>query len=173
VRRASLLAAALALAGCERGAEPPSAAFLAARAKAAPAEREWRVYHGDRGGRQWSPLAAVERTNVTRLAPAWEYASGGSAPGASTQIQCNPLVVEGVLYGISAGLAAFALDAATGAELWTFAPGDAVSGTLAPARGLVYWSDGVGDERILFGRGHRLFALDAHGPPIRAGDGVR
>jgi quinoprotein glucose dehydrogenase len=65
-----------------------------------------------------------------------------------------------VLYGISAGRA-FALDAASGAELWTFAPGDAVSGTLAPARGLVYWSDGKGDERILFGRGHRLFALDA------------
>jgi quinoprotein glucose dehydrogenase len=152
---------AFAFVACERGAEPPSAAFLAARAKAAPAEREWRVYHGDRGGRQWSPLDDVQPGNVARLAPAWEYEAGGTAPNQATQIQCNPLVVEGVLYGISPSLAAFALDAATGAELWRFAPDDAVSGTLAPARGLVYWSDGAADERILFGRGHRLFALDA------------
>ena len=161
MRRVSLLAAALALAGCERGGDAPSAAFLAARAKAAPAEREWRVYHGDRGGRQWSLLDAIRPGNVARLAPAWEYAAGGTAPNLATQIQCNPLVVAGVLYGISPSLAAFALDAATGAELWRFAPDDAVSFTLAPARGLVYWSDGAEDERILFGRGHRLFALDA------------
>jgi quinoprotein glucose dehydrogenase len=168
VRRPGLLAGlAFAFVACERGAEPPSAAFLAARAKAAPAAREWRVYHGDSGGRQWSPLDEIQPSNVARLAPAWEYAAGGTAEGQPTQIQCNPLVVAGVLYGISPGLAAFALDATTGAELWTFTPGDAVSGTLAPARGLVYWSDGKGDERILFGRGHRLFALDArNGRPL-------
>jgi quinoprotein glucose dehydrogenase len=163
----------LALAACERGVEGPSVAFLAARAKSAAAEREWRTYHGDRAGRQWSPLDQIRRDNVARLAPAWEYASGAEAPGVPTQIQCNPLVVEGVLYGISPRLAAFALDAATGEELWSFLPDDAVSGTLAPTRGLVHWSDGAGDERILFGRGHRLWALDARtGRPIEGfGDG--
>jgi len=173
VRRGLVLVLCLGLTACEPRAEGPSAAYLAARAKAAPAEREWRVYHGDRAGRQWSPLDAIHRGNVARLAPTWEYASGADAPGVSTQIQCNPLVVEGVLYGISPRLAAFALDAATGAELWSFLPRDAVSGTLAPARGLVHWSDGAGDERILFGRGHRLWALDARsGRPIASfGDG--
>lgn len=167
MRRPALLGLLLALAACERGAEGPSAAFLAARAKAAPAEREWRVYHGDSGGRQWSPLDQVHRGNVQQLRPAWEYAAGGASVTGTTQIQCNPLVVEGVLYGISPALAAFALDAATGAELWSFAPEGAVNGTLAPPRGLVYWSDGAGDERIFFGRGHRLFALDARtGRPI-------
>jgi len=161
VPRLALLTLVLALAACERADDAPSAAFLAARAKAAPAEREWRVYHGDRGGQQWSPLAEIHRGNVQRLRPAWEYAAGGTSPKASTQIQCNPLVVEGVLYGVSPDLAAFALDAATGEALWTFAPDDAVNGTLAPARGLVYWTDGAGDERIFFGRGHELFALDA------------
>ena len=162
MRRLAAVGLLLALAGCERGATgAPSAAFLAARAKAAPAEREWRVYHGDRGGRQWSPLGEIHRGNVQRLRPAWEYAAGGASEKGTSQIQCNPLVVEGVLYGVSPSLAAFALDAATGAELWKFAPDDAVNGTLAPSRGLVYWTDGTGDERILFGRGHRLFALDA------------
>jgi quinoprotein glucose dehydrogenase len=166
--RCPVLLAALAftLAGCERVADGPSEAFLAVRAKGAPAEREWRVYHGDREGRQWSPLQQIDRGNVARLAPAWEYAAG-EAPGGGSQIQCNPLVVEGVLYGISPALAAFALDAATGAELWRFAPDDEVNGTIAPARGLVFWGDGAGDERILFGRGHLLWALDARsGRPI-------
>ena len=172
-RPAPLLCLALGMLSCQRGAEGPSPAFRAARAKAAPAEREWRTYHGDRAGRQWSPLDQIDRGNVARLAPAWEYASGSDAPGVATQIQCNPLVVEGVLYGISPRLAAFALDAATGQELWTFLPDDAVSGTLAPPRGLVYWSDSASDERILFGRGPLLWALDARtGRPIASfGDG--
>jgi quinoprotein glucose dehydrogenase len=172
LRWLAAFAPALALAACEPASDAPSAAFLAARAKAAPAEREWRTYHGDRGGRQWSPLDRIQRGNVAQLRPAWEYAAGGARPGATTQIQCNPLVVEGVLYGISADIAAFALDASTGQELWRFLPDDAVSGTLAPARGLVYWSS-ASDERILFGRGHRLFALDARtGQPIGSfGDG--
>jgi hypothetical protein len=55
VRRLAL-ALGLALTACEKGSEAPSAALLAARAKAAPAEREWRTYHGDSQGRQWSPL---------------------------------------------------------------------------------------------------------------------
>jgi quinoprotein glucose dehydrogenase len=160
VRRLAL-SLLLALAACERGGEAPSAALLAARAKAAPAEREWRVYHGDRGGRQWSPLDEIRRGNVQRLRPVWEYAAGGLSPEAPSQIQCNPLVVGGVLYGVSPDHAAFALDAATGAEIWRFSPEGAVNGTLAPTRGLVYWSDGGGDERIFFGRGHELFALDA------------
>jgi quinoprotein glucose dehydrogenase len=157
----------LVLAACGRGAKAPSEAFLAARAKGAPAEREWRVYHGDRGGRQWSPLTEIDRGNVGRLAPAWEYAAGGTEDG-KTQLQCNPLVVAGVLYAVSPDAAAFALDAATGAELWTFRPTRAVNGTLAPVRGLAYWTDGASDERIFFGRGHELLALDARtGRPIQ------
>ena len=167
MRRLFLLAV-LALSACGRGAGTPSPAFLEARAKAAPAEREWRAYHGDRGARKWSPLVEIDRSNVAQLRPAWEYASGGAEVG-KTQIQCNPLVVEGVLYGVSPALAAFALDAATGRELWRFAPRTKANGALAPTRGLVYWSDGAGDERIFFGRGHQLFALDARtGRPIRS-----
>ncbi|HEU4428204.1 MAG TPA: hypothetical protein VFT98_05590, partial [Myxococcota bacterium] len=111
--------AALALAAC--GTEAPSqrsagaAAFAAARAKAAPAAHEWRSYLN---GGQHSPLARIDRANVGSLRVAWEYAAGGIAPGTPTQIQCNPLVVDGVLYGSSPSLRAFALDAATGAELW-------------------------------------------------------
>ena len=71
------------------------------------------------------------------------------------------------LVGGAQGAMVVAFNRRTGAELWRFLPDDAVSGTLAPARGLVYWTDGEGDERILFGRGPSLFALDARtGRPI-------
>ena len=39
-----------------------------------------------------------------------------------SQIQCNPIIVDGVLYGTSPQLKVIALDAATGAERWVFDP---------------------------------------------------
>ena len=140
----------------------PSAAFEAARAKAAPAEREWRSYLGDLSSRQWSPLGEIDRANVATLQVAWEYASGGAG-----QIQTNPLIVGGVLFGVSPELAAFALDAATGEELWRFESRSA-AGSTAPSRGLAWWSDGLEDERIFLPAGPDVWALDARsGQPIR------
>ena len=155
-----LLAAAL-CGGCDARPEAPSAAFLESRSRAAPAASEWRSYLGDAASQQWSPLREIHPGNVASLTPAWEYATGSVG-----QIQTNPLVVEGVLYGVAPNLDAFALDAATGAELWRFSPGLGVSPT-APNRGLAYWTDGAGDERIFLPAGPRLHALDARtGAPI-------
>jgi len=173
--RRCLALAVLALAAC--GPDAPSqrsagaAAFAAARAKAAPAAREWRSYLN---GGQHSPLAQIDRANVGSLRVAWEYAAGGTAPGVPTQIQCNPLVVEGVLYGSSPSLRAFALDAASGAELWSFDPRAAERPGLAPSRGFAFYRDGD-DERLFFGAGTFLWALDARsGVPIASfGDGGR
>jgi len=163
---------ALAFVGC--GAEPAQrsagpAKLAAARAKAAPPAHEWRSYLNDG---QHSPLAQVDRSNVRELRVAWEYAAGGIAPGLPTQIQCNPLVVNGVLYGTSPSLRAFALDAATGEELWSFEPGAKERPGLSPSRGLSYFRDGD-DERVFLGAGVSLWALDARsGEPIESfGDG--
>src|SRR5690606_30416149 len=66
-----------------------------------------------------------------------------------------------------AALKAFALDAATGEELWTFDPfagGDA--GRPHVNRGVAYW-EGEGERRIFFTAGPRLYALNADdGQPI-------
>lgn len=170
------LAAALALASgaCARAPAHRSAgpeALAAARAKAAPAAREWRSYLNDG---QHSTLAQIDRENVRTLRIAWEYASGGADPGGATQIQCNPLVVDGVLYGVSPTLRAFALDAATGAELWSFDPSARERPGLAPSRGFAYFADEAG-ARVFFGAGIHLYALDADtGRPIESfGDGGR
>jgi quinoprotein glucose dehydrogenase len=162
------LLCALPLLACENRTDHRSAdaaAFASARAKAAPAEREWRSYLNDG---QHTRLAQIDRSNVGALRVAWEYAAGGAAAGGRSQIQCNPLVVEGVLYGTSPTLRAFALDAATGAELWSFDPAARERPGLAPSRGLTYWRDGD-DERVFLGAGVFLWALDARtGAPIES-----
>jgi quinoprotein glucose dehydrogenase len=155
-----LVVLGLALA-CGAGDPGPSAEFERARSRGSSPEREWRTYLGDRASSQHTPLVQIDRNNVSALAVAWTYASEPDLePTAGTsQIQFNPLVVKGVLYGASPTMRLFALDASTGDELWTFQP-PADLKPWSSTRGAVYWEDGS-DERILFGAGQHLYALDA------------
>jgi quinoprotein glucose dehydrogenase len=132
------------------------------------ADREWRHHGGDPGHRQFSPLAQINRVNVSRLQVAWTYRSGDADPQGRSQIQCNPIVVRGVLYATSPQLKAVALNAATGKPIWTFDPFStgAESHRLGVNRGLTYWEDGD-DRRIFLAAGQRLYALNAEtGRPI-------
>ncbi|NQZ96299.1 MAG: pyrroloquinoline quinone-dependent dehydrogenase [Myxococcales bacterium] len=159
------LCVALSMAGCGAGDHAPSAAFEAARSRASTPEREWRAYLGDAESSQSSPLDQIHRGNVDRLEVAWTYDSRDAEVDGASQIQFNPLVVKGVLYGASPSLRFFALDASTGEELWSFRP-DVDIELWTAVRGAVYWEDGD-DERIVFGAGPRLHAVDARtGRPI-------
>ncbi|MFP6584608.1 MAG: PQQ-binding-like beta-propeller repeat protein [Candidatus Hydrogenedentota bacterium] len=132
---------------------------------------DWPVYLGDKASNQYSPLTQIDLSNVQSLEKVWEYRSeDGKQLG---QIQCNPLIIDGILYGASPRLKAFALDAATGEERWKFDPMKGRSGS-GVVRGLMYWADGS-DKRILYSAQHYLYALDAEtGKPIESfGDGGR
>jgi quinoprotein glucose dehydrogenase len=101
---------------------------------------------------------------------AWTYRTGDARPEGRSQIQCNPIVVDGVLYATTARVETFALDAATGREVWRFDPHEAGAKSLAEwlgvNRGVAYWGEGE-DRRILVATGQRLFALDARtGQPV-------
>lgn len=124
----------------------------------------WTEYNGDGARSHYSSLSQITPANVGQLRIAWTYASGGAdTVNNRTQMQCNPLVIDGVLYGVSAGTQAFALDAATGRERWRT---NLTGGGGTTSRGVTYWASG-NDQRIFFGYGPWLYALDARtGKPI-------
>lgn len=128
---------------------------------AAAADSNWATYLGDKASSHYSTLKQITPRNVGKLEVAWTYRAGGMDTNNRTQIQCNPLVIDGVLYGTTPDLQLFALNAATGVELWRFNPTSVKGITKAGVnRGLVYWADGD-DRRILFGCDHFLHAINA------------
>ncbi len=120
--------------------------------------RDWPVYGGSPENTHYSGLAQINRANVKELKMAWSFDTG--EPGG---LETSPIIVDGVLYGITPTQKAFALDAVTGKLLWKFDSG--IKGT-QPNRGLAYWSSEK-DRRILVGVMNFLYALDAAtGKPI-------
>ena len=73
--------------------------FLVGIASAA----DWPVYLGDKGAGQYSALDQITPGNVARLEVAWTYHCGDAEKNNLSQIQCNPLVIDGVLYATTPG----------------------------------------------------------------------
>jgi len=121
--------------------------------------REWRVYGGDLGGTKYSALDQIDRSNVHELELVWRYRVDDVTDPKSSTLQCNPIVVNGVLFLSTAGQKAVALEAATGRKLWEFNPWGGET-RLGKTRGFVYWEDGD-DRRLYYGAGDYYFALNA------------
>ncbi|MBS1576879.1 MAG: PQQ-binding-like beta-propeller repeat protein [Bacteroidetes bacterium] len=120
--------------------------------------KEWRTYRGDDGINAYSGLNQINRDNVSMLQVAWIYRSGDTSKNST--IETNPLIINGILYGISPKQKTFALDAKTGKEIWTFNPYDSNSQEGGVSRGLTWWEDGD-DQRIFISASYRLIALNA------------
>ena len=121
---------------------------------------DWPVYQGGKSSNQYSPLKQITPENVQFLESVWEYHSEGGDSLERTQIQCNPLIIDGVLFGTSPKLKVFALDAATGERFWEFNSNKEVDYAMNVNRGVTFWTDG-NEKRILFAAGPELFALNA------------
>ena len=146
--------------------------FLAARllsfTAVAATNRDWPEYLGDKARSHYSPLKQVDSRNVARLQVAWTYHAGDARKDNLSQIQCNPIIIDGVLYGTTPQLKLVALDAATGKPIWRYDPfaGSAKGGGVGVNRGVVYWADGE-DRRILYSADRFLFAVNARtGQPV-------
>ena len=148
---------------------------------------EWPSYGGTNWSQKYSPLDQIDAGNFEDLSIAWTWRSADIALIESLQrrylppldangLKATPLVVNGVMY-LSTGLAqVVALDPTTGETLWVHDPRGYTTGGNASivgpwqTRGLAYWTDGEGDERLLQGTHDGfLIAVNARtGRPINS-----
>jgi quinoprotein glucose dehydrogenase len=82
-------------------------------------DEEWRQYGND-GNRRFSSARQINLENVSKLQPAWEFSTGDVDPSNNRQLQCHPIMVHGKLYVTSGSGRVYALDAATGEQVWSF-----------------------------------------------------
>jgi glucose dehydrogenase len=119
---------------------------------AAASGNDWSSYHGDAAGTHYSTLRQIDRKNVSKLREVWRYESPDAGPTQST-----PLIVDGVMYVVSAKQKVIALDATNGKVRWIF---DSGVGTGNPTRGLAWWSEG--DQRRVYASvGPYIYSIDA------------
>jgi quinoprotein glucose dehydrogenase len=157
----------LVLSACLLGACTGAPAVLPAPDPDDPQYREWRVYHGDKEGTQYSSLSQINVGNVHRLEVAWIFSTGDRGER-RTEMQCSPIVVDGILYCSSPELRVFAIEGDTGELLWMYDPFERL-GARSPHvnRGVVYWDDGGDDRRIFFVAGQMIHSVDVStGAPI-------
>ncbi len=137
------------------------------------ADGDWPIYFGELSGARYSPLDQINASNFSQLDVAWHAKTDMFGPHPEYKLEGTPLEVNGTIY-TTAGTRrdAIALNAATGELKWMFGLDEGLRAGLAPrqlsGRGVSYWTDGQGDERILYITiGYRLVELDAKtGKPV-------
>jgi quinoprotein glucose dehydrogenase len=130
----------------------------------------WPAYAGSVEGLRYSSNEQINLSNVNQLQVAWSWSSGDKDTSNRSQNQCNPIIIEGILYGSSPRLKLFAIDAATGQQKWIFDPAllDSTAKKDPYAfykvnRGVMYWQDETGnDKRIYYSGGNKIFAVNAN-----------
>ncbi len=146
---------------------------LAAHAQHGAPAGEWRTYGGDAGHTRYSALDQIDASNVADLEIAWRWTGRNFGPNPFAQNQTTPLMIDGLLYAtVGMRRAVVAIDPGTGETIWTWTMDEGDRLEDAPrfnsGRGVSYWSDGAGDDRIyVVTPGYHLAALDAHtGYPV-------
>jgi len=118
---------------------------------------QWSTVGGDFSETHYSELTQVDENNVNQLGLAWEYDTK-----TTRGLEATPIMVNGVIYTSGTWGKVFAVDAATGEEIWFFDPQvdgqvarDACCGVVN--RGVAVWKSRV----YVASLDGRLFALDA------------
>ena len=133
---------------------------------------DWRSYSGENGSTRYSALDQINRDNIKDLKVAWVWKSDSLLPNAQAGSETTPIMVNGVLYfTMDQRRFVIAADAGTGETLWIYRPNEGERFDKAPRkihRGVSYWTDGAGDERIVFATpGFQLIELNAKtGVPV-------
>ena len=134
---------------------------------------DWPYYFADAKGTRYSPQDQINASNFNQLEVAWHFKTDNLGARPEYKLEGTPLEINGVVYTTAGSRrAAIALDARTGELKWVHSEYEGRRAAIAPrqlsGRGLSYWTDGNGDERILYvTTGYRLVELNAKtGAPI-------
>ena len=128
---------------------------------------DWTHYTADVRGTKYSPLDQINASNFNKLEVAWRFKTDNLGTRPEYKLEGTPLAIKGVLY-TTAGTrrSVVALDGKTGELIWAHSYREGNRAAIAPrqlsGRGVSYWTDGKGDERVLYvTTGYRLIALNA------------
>jgi quinoprotein glucose dehydrogenase len=145
-------------------------------AQPSTASGEWPMYTADLRGSKYSPLDQINASNFSKLEVAWRFKTDNLGPRPENKLEGTPVMTKGMIYTTGGTRrAVIALDGRTGEQKWVYSldEGERAS-RWAPrqlsGRGVSYWTDGKGDERIYYVTiGYRLVALNAKtGQPIQS-----
>ena len=135
---------------------------------------EWRTWGGDFSAHRYAPLDQINAANFNTLQVAWRFKTDNLGARPDFNMQTTPLMVGGVLYATAGEHRnAVALDARTGELLWMHRLEEGQralrSARRLSGRGVGYWTDGKGDERVFYVTiGYQLVGLNAKdGVPLK------
>src|ERR1044072_6041894 len=134
---------------------------------------DWPHYTADMKGTRYSPLDQINASNFNSLEVAWRFKTDNFGTFPEYKLEGTPLAIRGILY-TTAGTRrdVIALDGKTGEIVWVHSVREGKRAAVSPrqlsGRGVSYWTDGKGDERIVYvTTGYRLVELNAKtGAPI-------
>lgn len=144
-------------------------AFTSCKEVAEKKYTNWESYGGSNERIRYSDLTQIDTNTIASLEPIWTYSSGDADTANHSQIQCNPIIIGDRLFGVSAQMKLFCIDATTGKQLWIFDPNikskddpnAASSHIMINSRGVAYWSDGGANKRLFFTAGSFTYAINA------------
>jgi len=128
---------------------------------------DWPYYTADLRGAKYSPLDQINAGNFRTLEVAWRFKTDMLGPRPEYKLEGTPLAINGVLYTTGGTRrSVVALDGKTGELIWTHSLREGKRAAVAPrqlsGRGLSYWTDGRGDDRVVYvTTGYRLVELRA------------
>ncbi len=131
---------------------------------------EWPYVGAEQSHTKYSRADEITAANAGELEIVWQWEPNetplpeyGTRPGS---FQATPIMIDNVLYVSTMYTRVAALDAETGAELWSFDPKAYEGGPRGAGpggfkhRGIAWWEDG-GASRIFLNSRVRLYAIDA------------
>ena len=116
---------------------------------------DWRVTGGGKENLHYSSIKQIDTSNIQNLEIAWIYHTENKDQSRFGAMECNPIIIDSVMFGVSPRLKLFAINARTGKELWTFNPADSIANktwhrnSVNMNRGVAYWAEGE-DKRIIY-----------------------